>query len=174
MTFRLFKSFATADECAALREFTGTVRSFLIPNRISPHRYFNFLHALPGELPNVLRDLEYRIWHITDFTAAERDTFLPHYLSVNEPGAAIHPHTDPGVPAGHVNTRFNVMVNKPAGGEPVILGDIVPAETGDAWVFVATTNGHRSNKVIDGWRIVVSYGFQIPLDDARLTKLGIA
>lgn len=124
-------------------------------------------------MPAVLRHQEYRIWDTTGFTSIERDTSVPPYLSVIEPGGAIHLHTDRGWPQGNLNVRFNLMVAKPIGGEPEIDGEIVDVSTGDGWMFDATNYKHRSQSVKDGWRIVISFGFQIPAADGRLAKLGI-
>lgn len=171
MTVRIFPGFLTPEECAAIAEHTRQMRPHLMPNPVSPHRYFRALADLPV-LSNEIRQIEYRVWDITGFTSAERDRAIPHYLSVNEPGGAVHLHTDPGLDEC-VNTRFNLMIDKPTGGEPVVDDEIVPAQAGDAWVFIATKHSHRSLPVIRGWRIVVSYGFQIPFNDDRLASLGL-
>lgn len=172
MSWKLYTGFVSAQECTAIADYTRAVRDHLRPNRISPHRYFSSLTELP-DLPREINEIEHRVWDETGFGAAERDTFVPHYLSLNEPGGAIHLHTDPGVPDCNLNTRFNVMINKPTGGEPVIDGAAVPAGNGDAWCFIASRHKHRSLPVVDGWRIVVGYGFQIPRDDQRLVRLGL-
>lgn len=170
MIWKLYPRFVSAEECGAIADYARAVRDHLQPNRAGPHRYFRYLSELP-ELPREIREIEYRIWGETGFSAAERDTAVPHYLSVNEPGGAIHLHTDPGVPDSSLNTRFNLMITKPTGGEPTIEGAVVPVGTGDAWCFIASRHQHRSLPVVSDWRIVVSYGFQIPRDDARLVRL---
>lgn len=171
MTVRVFPGFVGPREREAIAAYARRVRQYLLPNGAGPHRYFQFLAQLP-EIVDEIWQLEYRVWDATGFTSAERDDKLPHYLSVNEPGAAIHLHTDPGRP-GCVNARFNLMIDRPVGGEPVVDEAIVPVQTGDAWTFVATTHRHRSLPVVEGLRIVVSYGFQIPTGDARLVALGL-
>lgn len=170
---RIFPSFVSLLERQAIGGFARKIRIHLKPNPVSPRRYFQWLSALP-EIADEILQIEYRVWDASNFTASERDPIIAHYLSVNEPGGAVHLHTDPGISPDHVNVRFNVMIEKPVGGEPVIADKILPVASGDAWAFIATTYRHRSQLVVEGWRIVVGFGFQIPRGDPRLSALGIA
>lgn len=88
-------------------------------------------------------------------------------------GAFVHQHKD-SAPAGFHHVRCNVMVRSPsAGGNPILSGDELAVEQGQAWICFASIESHGSTPIESGVRVVVSLGGLVEADLAEAAYLAL-
>lgn len=94
------------------------------------------------------------------------------FMSLHKKGACINPHKH-FPQANYHDLRFNIFINKTKGGDPVVSSEFaenqhVAVDAGDLIIFSGNYS-HNSTEVMEGERIMLSYGFFVT--DEYVNKL---
>lgn len=155
-----YYNFITEEDRETLVSWAKSVYNQLKRNQSSPGRYFGMFPEMSG-IPDSVYLIKKRIESLIDRPFVY-DTNFYDFLSVNLPGASIHPHKDPNLD-GHTHTRFNLLISVPeSGGSPIYNGTKFDIEERMLWCCEAGKYEHATTPVLGTKpRINISFGFQI-------------
>lgn len=155
-----YENFISDAEQKVLLEFAFRVKPFLQNN--GPGRYYapHVIETLNP--PKEFFDVKNRIIQLENLKDFEVDSIFGDFISFNEEGGAIHPHTDPNHP-NRIHTRYNLLLSMPeVGGNPIYNGVVLQVKEKMLWRCEAGLYTHESLPVIkDKPRINISFGFQL-------------
>jgi hypothetical protein len=152
------KKYITEKDRKEILKWALESREKLNPNGVSPGRFYERLDKL--ETPAVVNKIIDKIKK--DFSMEFEETNLGHFLSFNETGASIHPHSDMVSDGYSQHIRFNIVIQKPEAGGDSVQGDsVVELENGMLFKILASGEPHSSTPVVGELpRITLSFGFQ--------------
>lgn len=165
-----YKNFITDAERLVLKQWLIDLynRGKLMCNGVGTGRHWSPVPDLNENVVPLFYEVKKKIMEHENLSPDNLDEHLTDFVSINLPGASIHPHTDPNR-VGHTNTRFNLIVNKAdRGGYPIYGDTILNYENCMLWRCEAGRYTHSSTPVQGNeYRINISYGFQVPLNNQQ-------
>jgi ketosteroid isomerase-like protein len=163
LSAHVFDNAATAAQRAELAAWARELHAqkLLVPNGFGPHRFHRNIAELPWVHPTLL-ELRAALVERFGLGRYRTDPAYGDMVSFHEPGAFVHPHTDPYV-EGERHVRVNVPVHHPvAGGQPMLDGKELCIEPGQGWFFRPYKVLHSSTEVAgDQPRINLSFGWSV-------------
>lgn len=155
-----YENFITDEEKEELVSFCYEVRPLFQNN--GPGRFYLDHVESKLKLPVLYKTIKKRIIDTEKFLEYRLDPTFGDFISFNETGAAIHPHTDPNH-FGKIHTRYNLLLSLPEqGGNPIYDGKILQVKEKMLWRCEAGLYTHESLPVTGiKPRINISFGFQL-------------
>ncbi len=92
-------------------------------------------------------------------TNTPHDTHDGIFLSYSTKGHSVYMHQDRNPDDKHTHVRFNYMLSKPKGGDPIIGEDTIEIKQDEVWVCVAGNIKHGTTPIKGNKpRIMISFG----------------
>lgn len=134
----------------------------LTPNPVGPGRYYRNIEHLDN-VPSLVWQIRTRIaerWNIEDIVEPRFKT----YLSCIVPFGNVHTHKDV-VEDGNDHFRCNLFLQLPENGSGRPVVETVPYDIKPRSLLSFTPNlyWHESEVVTTGKRIIISFGFLVPI-----------
>ena len=155
-----YENFISDEEQGVLLEFAFRVRPLLQNNG---HGRYYAPHVIDTlNPPKEFFIIKNRIIETEKLTDYELDSIFGDFISFNEDGGAIHPHTDSNH-TNRIHTRYNLLLSVPeVGGNPIYDGVVLQVKDKMLWRCEAGLYTHASLPVVGNKpRINISFGFQL-------------
>lgn len=92
------------------------------------------------------------------------------FMSYSTKGHSVHIHQDKNPDNKHTHVRFNYLLSKPKGGDPIIEGKVINVKKDETWVCIAGNLKHGTTKITGNKpRIMISFGHYI--NNKNLNKI---
>ena len=104
-------------------------------------------------------------------TRTKHDNHDGIFLSYSTKGHSVYIHQDKNPDDKHTHVRFNYMLSKPKGGDPIIDNDIIEIKQDEVWVCIAGNTKHGTTPIKDNKpRIMISFGHFIKNEKLKELK----
>lgn len=134
------------------------------------NRYMNQLDVLP-DAPSCIWDIKKRVVDKENLHNERQEPRFRDAIGYMVDGGQLHRHTDPNRD-GLIHTRFNVYVQLPKKGGRPVYGDIVCNLTERTYLCCRSGLDAHHCELVEGdrARVVVSFGYLLPLDRVKDVK----
>jgi hypothetical protein len=107
------------------------------------------------------------------FDLSENTPYNPEYgilISYSTKGHSVHTHTDTNFVPDHTHVRFNLLLTKTEGGDPIINGKTIEVKQDEVWICAAGMFPHSTTEITgEEPRIMISFGHSI--ENTLLNKI---
>lgn len=140
-------------------DFVYNEQSYFRVNTSGYGRRLCLLNKIDHSLSEEIRLFSKKCYESLGIFEYEDEPLFGNLIGVNNEGAFVHNHVDPGVD-DKCHVRLNFLIQKPdSGGMPIINGVEYTIEQGGCWKNIASAWWHGSSSVVgDKERIVLSLG----------------